>query len=110
MVKIETVKYFSYLIGLVTGSGGTLELGRSFARSDIAEMSAQGHLVNCLGNNAGSVGGAGGEYYSNPGEVRKRFCCYFCFTPNANITIIIRMILYYRLLFGASVRETSPIT
>ena len=69
VVKIETGKYFRYLIDLVTSAGGTLELGTNFTAGDIKELQKAGHVVNCLGNAAGSVGGADGEYYSNPGEV-----------------------------------------
>ena len=69
VVKIETGKYFRYLIDVVTSAGGTLELGTTFTAGDMAELQKAGHVVNCLGNAAGSVGGADGEYYSNPGEV-----------------------------------------
>ena len=69
VVKIETGKYFRYLIDLVTSAGGTLELGTNFTQDNIKELQKAGHVVNCLGNAAGSVGGAKGEYYSNPGEV-----------------------------------------
>eukprot|EP00091_Calanus_sinicus_P001345 TRINITY_DN11341_c1_g1_i1.p2 TRINITY_DN11341_c1_g1~~TRINITY_DN11341_c1_g1_i1.p2 ORF type:complete len:109 (-),score=28.58 TRINITY_DN11341_c1_g1_i1:173-499(-) len=54
---------------LVTSAGGALELGTNFTAEDIKELQGAGHVVNCLGNAAGSVGGAEGEYYSNPGEV-----------------------------------------
>jgi len=69
VVKIETARYFRYLIDLVTSAGGSLELGVNFNAKDIKELKNNGHVVNCLGNAAGVVGGAKGEYYSNPGEV-----------------------------------------
>ena len=69
VVKIETGKYFRYLMDLVTSAGGALELGTNFTAEDIEELQSAGHVVNCLGSAAGSVGGAEGEYYSNPGEV-----------------------------------------
>ena len=69
VVKIETGKYFRYLMDLVTSEGGSLEFGTNFTAEDIKELQKAGHVVNCLGNAAGSVGGAEGEYYSNPGEV-----------------------------------------
>ena len=69
VVKIETGKYFRYLIDLVTSAGGNIELGTNFTAEDIKDLQKAGHVVNCLGNAAGSIGGAKGEYYSNPGEV-----------------------------------------
>eukprot|EP00090_Calanus_glacialis_P040289 TRINITY_DN7022_c0_g1_i1.p1 TRINITY_DN7022_c0_g1~~TRINITY_DN7022_c0_g1_i1.p1 ORF type:complete len:363 (-),score=86.28 TRINITY_DN7022_c0_g1_i1:244-1332(-) len=69
VVKIETGKYFRYLIDLVTSDGGNIELGTNFTAEDIKDLQKAGHVVNCLGNAAGSIGGAKGEYYSNPGEV-----------------------------------------
>ena len=67
-IEIETGKYFRYLIDLVTSAGGNIELGTNFTTEDIKDLQKAGHVVNCLGN-AGSIGGAKGEYYSNPGEV-----------------------------------------
>jgi len=69
VVKIETGRYFRYLMNLITSAGGTFEFGSNFTAAEIKELQKSAHVVNCLGNAAGSVGGADGEYYSNPGEV-----------------------------------------
>lgn len=69
VVKIDTGKYFRYLRDFITSAGGTLELGVNLTTEDIKDVQAVGHVVNCLGNAAGTVGGAKGQYYSNPGEV-----------------------------------------
>jgi len=69
VVRIETNKYFDFLMNLITASGGSIELGTRLNKQDLEKLRASGHLVNCLANNAGKVGGSEGTYYSNPGEV-----------------------------------------
>ena len=102
VVRIETNKYFDFLMSLITASGifsvsmvtvweplviiigGSIELGTRLTKQDLDKMKKSGHVVNCLGsnqfnknvikygnlaNNAGTVGGSAGTYYSNPGEV-----------------------------------------
>ena len=61
VVKIQTGKYFRYLIDLVTSAGGNIDLGTNFTAEDIEDLQKAGHVVNCLGNAAGSIGGAKGE-------------------------------------------------
>jgi len=68
VVRIETGKYFKFLINVITDSGGSVEIGTYLTKEDVEQMKKSCHVVNCLGNNAGKVGGGGGEYYSNPGE------------------------------------------
>merc|ERR1712156_1062210 len=69
VVRIETDKYFKYLINMITTAGGSVELGVSLTKEGVEKMKKTRHVVNCLGNNAGIIGGGKGEYYSNPGEV-----------------------------------------
>merc|ERR1712214_175257 len=69
VVRIETNKYFEFLMNLITSSGGTIELGTRLTKQDLDKLKSAGHVVNCLANNAGTVGGSAGTYYSNPGEV-----------------------------------------
>jgi len=69
VVRIETNKYFEFLMNLITSSGGTIELGTRLTKQDLDKLKSTGHVVNCLANNAGTVGGSLGTYYSNPGEV-----------------------------------------
>jgi len=68
VVRIETSKYFKFLIDTITASGGSVEIGTKLTKEDVDKLKKTSHVVNCLGNNAGKVGGGGGEYYSNPGE------------------------------------------
>merc|ERR1712233_289726 len=68
VVRIETGKYFKFLINVITDSGGSVEIGTYLTKEEVEQMKKSCHVVNCLGNNAGKVGGGGGEYYSNPGE------------------------------------------
>ena len=68
-MRIETDKYFRYLINMITNSGGSLELGTTLTKEGVEKIKKTQHVVNCLGNNAGKIGGGEGEYYSNPGEV-----------------------------------------
>ena len=68
-MRIETDKYFKYLINMITTAGGSVELGVSLTKEGVEKMKKTQHVVNCLGNNAGIIGGGKGEYYSNPGEV-----------------------------------------
>jgi len=69
VVKIETEKYFRFLLDTVTEGGGTVQLGVNLTAKGVEEMKQSRHVVNCLGLHAGSVGGGSGDYYSNPGEV-----------------------------------------
>jgi len=69
VVRIETNKYFDFLLSLITASGGSIELGTRLNKQDLDKLKTSGHVVNCLANNAGTVGGSAGTYYSNPGEV-----------------------------------------
>ena len=39
------------------------------SNKDLEDLKSKGHVVNCMGGNAGSVGGSEGTYFSNPGEV-----------------------------------------
>ena len=45
-----------------------MEIGTYLTKDDVDQLKKSCHVVNCLGNNAGKVGGGSGEYYSNPGE------------------------------------------
>jgi len=69
VVRIETNKYFDFLMNLITAAGGSIELGTHLTKQDLDKLKLSGHVVNCLANNAGTVGGSEGTYYSNPGEV-----------------------------------------
>jgi len=69
VVRIETDKYFSYLMKLITAGGGSIELGTNLTKQDLEKLKSTRNVVNCLANNAGSIGGSEGTYYSNPGEV-----------------------------------------
>ena len=68
VVRIETGKYFKFLIDTITASGGSVEIGTYLTKEEVEQLKKSCHVVNCLGNNAGKVGGGSGEYYSNPGE------------------------------------------
>ena len=48
-MKIETEKYFRFLLDTVTGAGGTVELGVSLTAKAVEEMKQTRHVVNCLG-------------------------------------------------------------
>lgn len=67
VVAVESRKYCQYLCKLIKEHGGCICLG---VKLDSNAMSATDTdiVVNCLGLSAGSVGGAPGEYTSNPGE------------------------------------------
>ena len=69
VVRIETEKYFRYLISIITSAGGSLELGTLLNKDQVENIKKTTNVVNCLGNNAGKIGGGLGEYFSNPGEV-----------------------------------------
>merc|ERR1711872_891592 len=69
VVRIETNKYFTFLMNLITAAGGSIDLGTYLTKEDLNKLRASGHVVNCLANNAGTVGGSTGTYYYNPGEV-----------------------------------------
>ena len=51
---------------LITQNGGTIELGTTLTKTDVEKLKSNGHVVNCLGGNAGTVGG--GEFKSRLGE------------------------------------------
>ena len=55
-VRIETNKYFKYLINMITSSGGSVELGTNLTKEEVEKLRKSGHVVNCLGNNAGIIG------------------------------------------------------
>jgi len=69
VVRIETNKYFSYLMNMITEAGGSINLGTRLSNKDMEELKSKGHVVNCMANNASSIGGSEGTYFSNPGEV-----------------------------------------
>ena len=49
VVKIDTNKYFRFLINLITASGGTLELGTFLSKEEVEKLKKTKHVVNCLG-------------------------------------------------------------
>ena len=49
VVKIETEKYFRFLLDTVTEAGGTVQLGVSLTAKGVEEMKQSRHVVNCLG-------------------------------------------------------------
>ena len=49
MVKIETEKYFRFLLDTVTEGGGTVQLGVNLTAKGVEEMKQSRHVVNCLG-------------------------------------------------------------
>jgi len=69
VVKIDTAKYFRYLIDIVIQKGGSLDLGTILTKDDVNELMKKGHVVNCLAGSAKSIANAKGEYYTNYGEV-----------------------------------------
>merc|ERR1719336_1535695 len=69
VVKIDTPKYFRYLVDLILARGGKVELGTHLSGAEVATLRRRGHVVNCLGMSSRAVGGAHGDYYSNYGEV-----------------------------------------
>ena len=69
VVKIDTNKYFRYLIDIVIQKGGSIDLGTTLTKDDVDELMKKGHVVNCLAGSAKSVANAKGEYYNNYGEV-----------------------------------------
>jgi len=68
VVRIETDKYFRFLINMITTAGGTVELGTHLTKCDFEKLKSSQNVVNCLGNNASKIGGSEGNYYSNFGE------------------------------------------
>ena len=44
-------------------------MGTVLTSEDVDEMKKNTNVINCLGGNARKIGGADGDYYSNPGEV-----------------------------------------
>merc|ERR1711874_482809 len=52
VVRIETNKYFDFLMSLITASGGSIELGTRLTKQDLDKMKKSGHVVNCLANYA----------------------------------------------------------
>ena len=48
-MKIETEKYFRYLLDTVTEAGGTVQLGVGLTAKGVEEMKQSRHVVNCLG-------------------------------------------------------------
>ena len=61
VVRIETDKYFKFLIDMITNAGGSVDLGTSLTKEDVEKLRETHHVVNCLGNNAGNIGGGGGK-------------------------------------------------
>ena len=66
VVRIETNKYFEFLMSLITSSGertfclvtvwrerddtgGSIELGTRLNKQDLDKLKSSGHVVNCLG-------------------------------------------------------------
>ena len=67
VVRIETNKYFDFLMSLITASGifsvsmvtvweplviiigGSIELGTRLNKQDLDKLKSSGHVVNCLG-------------------------------------------------------------
>ena len=66
VVRIETVKYFRYLMTLVTDAGmeentsinqrhfdnlgGSVTLGTHLSNKDMEDLKSNGHVVNCMGS------------------------------------------------------------
>lgn len=67
VVAVESRKYFEYLCNLIKERGGSICLGVKLDSKSVAATDSP-IVVNCLGMHAGSVGGAEGEYMTNPGE------------------------------------------
>lgn len=67
VVAVESRKYFQYLCKLIKEHGGCICMGVQLDANAVNATEAS-IVVNCLGLSAGSVGGAQGEYISNPGE------------------------------------------
>ena len=51
VVRIETDKYFRFLINMITASGGTVEMGTHLTKNDFEKLKSSKNVVNCLGNN-----------------------------------------------------------
>ena len=64
VVRIETNKYFDFLMNLITAAGwqylvtvlgnldivgGSIELGTNLTKQDLDKLKLSGHVVNCLG-------------------------------------------------------------
>lgn len=67
VVKVESRKYFDFLVDLIKSRGGCVCIGCKLDAEAVANMSGLA-VVNCLGLEAGKVGGNGKEYENNPGE------------------------------------------
>jgi len=69
VIKIETEKYFKYLINTIHAGGGIVSFGDEINANDFHELQRKNHVINCLGINSHTVGNANGKYYSSRGEV-----------------------------------------
>ena len=49
VVRIETDKYFRFLLNMITAAGGTVELGTHVSKSDFEKLKSSQNVVNCLG-------------------------------------------------------------
>ena len=49
VVRIETDKYFRFLIDMITTAGGTVELGTHLTKCDFEKLKSSQNVVNCLG-------------------------------------------------------------
>eukprot|EP00927_Polykrikos_kofoidii_P060749 TRINITY_DN55670_c0_g1_i1.p1 TRINITY_DN55670_c0_g1~~TRINITY_DN55670_c0_g1_i1.p1 ORF type:complete len:397 (+),score=80.46 TRINITY_DN55670_c0_g1_i1:71-1192(+) len=67
VVAVESQKYFRYLCKVIKDHGGCICMGVELD-SNAVTASDSSIVVNCLGLQAGEVGGAEGEYTNNPGE------------------------------------------
>ena len=68
VIKIDTPVYFRHLMDLILNHGGSIEFGVHLSAADIVALRKTNNVICCLGNEAKTAGGAGGQYYSNPGE------------------------------------------
>ena len=50
VVRIETDKYFRFLLNMITAAGGTVEMGTHVTKSDFEKLKSSQNVVNCLGN------------------------------------------------------------
>ena len=51
VVRIETDKYFRFLINMITAAGGTVEMGTHLSKNEFEKLKSSQNVVNCLGNN-----------------------------------------------------------
>ena len=49
VVKIDTEKYFRFLINMITSAGGTMELGTYMSKEEVEKLKTTQNVVNCLG-------------------------------------------------------------